>query len=55
MVFVNQRKNGRLFYEEATISPIFNSLGQIKQYLKIGKLVERERLLVRIKSRDESC
>lgn len=45
--FVNQRKNGRLFYEEATISPIFNSLGQIKQYLKIGKLVERERLLVK--------
>lgn len=43
--FVNQRKNGRLFYEEATISPISNSLGQIENYLKIGKLVEREHLL----------
>lgn len=43
--FVNRRKNGRLFYEEATISPIFNTLGQISNYLKIGKVVERERLL----------
>lgn len=43
--FINQRKDGRLFYEEATISPIFNSLGQAKDYLKIGKLVEREHLL----------
>lgn len=45
--FVNQRKDGRLFYEEATISPIFNSLGQVEDYLKIGKLVERERLLTK--------
>jgi PAS domain S-box-containing protein len=43
--FINRRKNGRLFYEEATISPIFNTLGQISNYLKIGKVVERERLL----------
>lgn len=43
--FVNQRKNGRLFYEEATISPIFNSLGQATDYLKIGKMVEREHIL----------
>lgn len=43
--FVNQRKDGRLFYEEATISPIFNSLGQAENFLKVGKMVERERLL----------
>lgn len=43
--FVNQRKDSILFYEEATISPIYNTLGQIVNYLKIGKLVERERLL----------
>lgn len=45
--FVNQRKDGRLFYEEATISPIFNSLGQVEDYLKIGKLVEREHILTK--------
>lgn len=43
--FVNKRKNGRMFYEEATISPIFNTLGESVNYLKIGKMVERERLL----------
>lgn len=43
--FVNQRKDGRRFYEEATISPIFNSLGQAENFLKIGKMVEREHLL----------
>ena len=43
--FVNQRKDGRFFYEEATISPIYNTLGQVEDYLKIGKMVEREKLL----------
>ena len=50
--FVNKRKDGRLFYEEATISPIFNSLGQVKDYLKIGKLVEREHILTKELSHD---
>lgn len=43
--FINRRKNGRFFYEEATISPIFNTSGTITNYIKIGKLVNRERLL----------
>ena len=43
--FVNRRKDGLFFYEEATISPIFNAFKQITQYIKIGKLVNRERLL----------
>jgi PAS domain S-box-containing protein len=43
--FINRQKNGRFFYEEATISPIVNSLDNITNYIKIGKLVNRERLL----------
>jgi len=42
--FVNKRKNGTLFYEEATISPIVNPQGIITNYLKIGKSVAKERL-----------
>lgn len=42
--FVNKRKNGTLFYEEATISPIKNSQGIITNYLKIGRSVAKERL-----------
>lgn len=43
--FVNRSRSGSLFYEEATISPIFNQQGKIVSYLKIGKLVNREKLL----------
>lgn len=44
-IFVNKNKNGKLFYEEANITPIYNNLGKIISYLKIGRVVERERLL----------
>ena len=43
--FINRGRCGSLFYEEATISPIFNVKGRIVSYLKIGKLVSREKLL----------
>lgn len=43
--FVNKSRSGSLFYEEATISPIFNQQGRVVSYLKIGKLVNREKLL----------
>lgn len=43
--FINRSQNGGLFYEEATISPIFNVKNEIINYLKIGKCVERELLL----------
>lgn len=43
--FINKSLNGGLFYEEATISPIFNTKREIINYLKIGKCVERELLL----------
>ena len=42
--FVNKQKNGTLFYEEATITPIFTPQGNIKNYLKISNSVAKERL-----------
>ncbi len=44
-VFINKRKNGSLFYEESTISPITNKKGEVIRFLKIGKTVEREKML----------
>lgn len=45
-IFINQSKNGLLFYEEATITPIRNSHGHIEKFLKIGKNITRERMLL---------
>lgn len=45
-IFINQSKNGLLFYEEATITPIKNNHGQIEKFLKIGKNITRERMLL---------
>ncbi len=42
--FINRRKNGTLFYEEATISPIVDENGAITHFLKIGRNVDKERL-----------
>lgn len=43
--FINRKKNGDLFYEEATITPIQVGEESPKYFLKIGKLVEREKLI----------
>lgn len=45
-IFVNLNRSGELFYEESTITPILNDRNQITKYLKIGKNVTRERMLV---------
>ena len=45
-VFINRRKNGSLFYEDATITPLKDSRGEVLRYLKIGRIVERENMLV---------
>ncbi len=45
-IFVNESKSKKRFYEEATITPIHNSHGEIERYLKIGKNITRERLLL---------
>jgi PAS domain S-box-containing protein len=34
--FLNKKKNGRLYWDESIISPIFNKKGRIINYLKIG-------------------
>ena len=44
--FCNQRKNGQLYWEQASISPFNNEQGQVEGYLKVGedvgKLVQYE-------------
>ena len=35
--FINRRKNGELFFEEATISPIYDHNGEPLYYVAIGK------------------
>lgn len=45
-IFVNKNKAGERFYEEATISPILTHHGEIDRFLKIGKNITRERLLL---------
>lgn len=50
--FINTSKNRHLFYEEATITPILNSHNQIEKYLKIGKNITREKMLLESLSHD---
>ncbi|GAU76066.1 SpoIIE family protein phosphatase [Fusibacter sp. 3D3] len=45
-IFINKSKDHTLFYEEATISPIKDGHGNIEKYLKIGKNITREKLLL---------
>jgi len=45
-VFINKSKSGQLFYEEATITPLFNRHGTIEKFLKIGRNITREKMLL---------
>lgn len=45
-IFINQSKNQNVFYEEATITPILNTHGDIEKFLKIGKNITREKMLL---------
>lgn len=45
--FRNKRKNGELFWEEATITPIFNIKGEIVSYLALKEDVTRRMLAER--------
>lgn len=45
-IFTNIDKAGKKFYEEATISPMYNTLGEIENYIKIGKNITHERILL---------
>lgn len=45
-IFINRSKKGETFYEEATITPVRNTHGTIEKFLKIGKNITRERMLL---------
>lgn len=45
-IFINKSKSSKIFYEEATITPIFNTHGSIEKFLKIGKNITREKMLL---------
>jgi PAS domain S-box-containing protein len=57
-VFANRKKNGKLFYEEKTITPIRNEEGKITHFVSTGKdITERRRVeekLIRIGKAIES-
>lgn len=45
-IFINKSKSTQTFYEEATITPVFNTHGTIEKFLKIGKNITREKMLL---------
>ena len=40
--FINRRKDGRLFEEEATISPVRDAAGKVVNYVAVKRDVTRE-------------
>lgn len=45
-IFINKSKSAQTFYEEATITPVTNTHGTIEKFLKIGKNITREKMLL---------
>jgi len=45
--FRNKRKNGELFWEEATIAPVLNEKGEVVNYLALKEDVTKKRLVER--------
>lgn len=41
-VFINKKKNGELYYENKTITPILNTNGEIENYLSTSKDITQE-------------
>ena len=44
-VFVNAKKNGQLYYEEKTVTPIKNEEGEISSFISVGKDITRQKEL----------
>ena len=42
---VNKRKDGKLYTEQTTISPVFNSAGQVISYVEVARDITAQRLL----------
>ncbi|HVB70185.1 MAG TPA: PAS domain S-box protein [Acidimicrobiales bacterium] len=53
-VFINQRKNGEIYEEDATISPIHDAAGQLIAYVEVKTDVSKERHLESALSRSHS-
>lgn len=49
--FCNQKKNGELYNEHATISPILNASGEIVYYIKIAEEIEKTKFELQYKDR----
>lgn len=47
--FINKKKDGTLFEESATISPVFDALGVISNYVAVKRDVTEEAMLLRAK------
>ena len=48
-IFVNRRKDGKLYYEEKTITPLKDASGRITHFVSTGKdVTERTRILERL-------
>jgi hypothetical protein len=54
--FQNKKKNGELYWEATTISPVTNSLGKITHYLAIRKDITEQKQLMQelIKAKDKA-
>ncbi|NOX36079.1 MAG: PAS domain S-box protein [Calditrichaeota bacterium] len=53
-VFVNRKKNGELYFEEKTITPIRNSRGEITHFVSTGRdITERIRAEEKLKESEE--
>ncbi|HTP79094.1 MAG TPA: PAS domain S-box protein [Bacteroidota bacterium] len=52
--FVNKRKNGELYFEEHTITPIFDDAGGISHFVSVGRdITERREALEALRNSEE--
>ncbi|MBI5085337.1 MAG: response regulator [Acidobacteria bacterium] len=41
--FINKKKNGEIFYEDKTISPVFGERGEITHYISVGRDISQQK------------
>lgn len=49
--FINKRKNGEIYYEDKTISPILGAHGEITQFVATGKDITPQRIAAELEER----
>ncbi len=52
--FVNQKKNGEIYYEEKTITPLKNSKGEITHFVSTGKDITQRKMAEKALAQSES-